>query len=145
MLALRFPYSQTGRELVADGGRRPSNQATVQLDTQIASAVNGGRERLCHTVCGEKGGNVSDGERGGDDATCTGQVVQKTARGTVGCVHGAQEAPCFWEKLPDSRSLELSEEGTSVNGPEMADITHPVQLFGDDGETRRLLQVETCW
>ena len=81
----------------------------------------------------------------GGNTAGTGEMVEETTGRTIRCVDGTQETPCLGKEFTDSGCLELSEEGTSVNGPEMADITHPVQLFGDDGETRRLLQVETCW
>ena len=53
-----------------------------------------------------------------------------------------RRTPRFREEFSDGRGLELGEEGTTVNRTEVADVTHPVQLLGDDCETGRLLKIE---
>jgi hypothetical protein len=49
---------------------------------------DGGRVNACHAVRGEEGGDVCDGERGGDDAACTGEMVEQATRRAVGRVYG---------------------------------------------------------
>lgn len=51
--------------------------------------------------------------------------------------------PCFWEKLSHGGRFQLGEEGTSVDGTEVADISLPVQLLCHDRESRSLLQIQT--
>ena len=48
---------------------------------------------------------------------------------------GISLTPCFWKELSDRCSLQLSEEGTSVNRAEVTYVSHPVQFLSDDRET----------
>lgn len=52
--------------------------------------------------------------------------------------------PCFREQFPDCSGLELGEERSTVNTPEMTDVSVPIELFGNDGEARSLLEIQTC-
>ena len=53
-----------------------------------------------------------------------------------------RHTPRFGKEFSDGRGLQLGEEGTTVYRTEVADVTHPVQLLGDDCETGRLLKIE---
>ena len=102
---------------------------------------------------------MSDSEGCSDNTTGAGEMIEETARGTIGCVNGAKETydviqltlpvmernhtPSFGQQFSDSCRLQLGEESTTVNGPEVTDISLPVELFGDDSETRSLLQIKT--
>ena len=53
VLAFCLPDAQARRELRADAGRGPADEASVELHAEVPSAVDGGREGLCHSVRGE--------------------------------------------------------------------------------------------
>ena len=70
-------------------------------------------------------------------------MVEQTARRSIRSVDRAEETPTLGEQLSDCRCFELGEEATSVDHAEMADEAVKVDLFGHDGESRSLLQIET--
>jgi hypothetical protein len=53
------------------------------------------------------------------------------------------QTPSFGQQLPHSSSFEFRKERTTVNTPEVTDITLPVEFLGHNGETRRLLEIQT--
>jgi hypothetical protein len=47
--------------------------------------------------------------------------------------------PGLRKQFPHGGRFQFCKEGTSMNTPEMADVPMPIQLFGNDRETGRLL------
>jgi hypothetical protein len=47
--------------------------------------------------------------------------------------------PGLGKQLPHRGRFQFCKKGTPMNTPEMADVPMPIQLFGNDRETSRLL------
>jgi hypothetical protein len=47
--------------------------------------------------------------------------------------------PGLWKQFPHRGGFQFCKEGTPMNTPEMADVPMPIQLFGNDRKTCRLL------
>ena len=88
---------------------------------------------------------MSDSEGCSDNTTGAGEMIEETARGTIGCVNGAKETydviqltlpvmernhtPSFGQQFSDSCRLQLGEESTTMHTTKVADVPQPVKLL----------------
>ena len=66
------------------------------------------------------------------------EVVQEAARGTIGTVHRAHEAPTLWQQSTDRRRLHGRKEGTSMEGAEVGHVSIEVDVVDHYSETGSL-------
>ena len=71
-------------------------------------------------------------------------MVQQSAGAAVRGVHGADEPPVFWQQFAHRGRLHLLEVGSAVDAPEVREVAHVVQLFGDDCEALGLHEVQAA-
>jgi hypothetical protein len=78
----------------------------------------------------------------GDELARVRQVIEQSTWRPIRRVHRAQETPRVGQQLSHRRRLELGEEGSSVDTPEVREVSVEVELLSDNGVPRGLLQVE---
>ena len=74
----------------------------------------------------------------------SGEMVEKTARGAIRRVHGADEAPRLWQQLSHGCCLHLGEVGTTMHATKVGDVAEDVELVGHNHKTSRLHLVQAC-
>lgn len=79
----------------------------------------------------------------GEWAAADGDVVEQSARPTVWSVHRAQESPTLRQQLTHSSSFHLGEVGSSVDGSEMGQEAHVVELVGYNAKAFILHEVQS--
>lgn len=74
---------------------------------------------------------------GEPSGVCTGHrnPVMKSSQYSYHGLLSDRLTPGFGKQFTNSGSLQLREESTTMYGSEMADVPHPVQLFGHNSET----------
>ena len=75
------------------------------------------------------------------NSTRSSQVIEQTTWSAIRSMYRTQEAPGFWKKFSTCCSPHFLEESTSVDGSKMRYKPQVINLIGNNGEARSLLQM----